>query len=95
VAENGRKAIEALRENSYDLVFMDCQMPEIDGFEATRIVRSENSGIRNPRVPIIAMTANAMKGARQECIEAGMDDYLAKPITPDAVARKIQKWLPL
>ncbi len=95
VAENGRVAIEILKKTSYDIVFMDCQMPVLDGFEATRTIRDEKNGATNPKVPIVAMTANAMKGAKEECIAAGMDDYISKPVTPAAMYRMIQKWLPV
>jgi len=89
---NGQEAIEALRQIPYDLVFMDVQMPEMDGFDATRAVRA-TSGILRPSVPIIAMTAHAMLGDREKCLEAGMNDYIAKPITPAAVSRTIDEWL--
>jgi CheY-like chemotaxis protein/anti-sigma regulatory factor (Ser/Thr protein kinase) len=79
VVSNGREAVDALRNCRYDLVFMDVQMPEMDGFEATRLIRElETPG--GPRIPIIAMTAHAMKGDRERCIEAGMDAYISKPI---------------
>ncbi len=95
VAQNGQEALDALKKDTYDLIFMDCHMPGMDGFETTRTIRQDGVGIVNPQAPIIAMTANAVEGAREECLEAGMDDYIAKPITPETVARTIQKWLPL
>jgi two-component system, sensor histidine kinase and response regulator len=93
VAQNGREAIEVLSQFAYNLVFMDCQMPILDGYEATRIIRNKSIRIINPRVPIVAMTAHAMKGAREECIAAGMDDYIAKPVTADMIAAMIRKWV--
>ena len=89
---NGLEALRALRERPYDLVLMDVQMPEMDGFEATKQVRRPGSGVRNPRIPIIAMTAHAMKGDRERCLEAGMDDYVSKPIQPEALAAAIARW---
>lgn len=79
VANNGKEAIELYSKNSFDLVFMDVQMPEMDGFQATRIIRQEQekSGVR---IPIIAMTAHAMQGDREKCLAAGMHDYISKPI---------------
>ena len=91
VVANGREAIEALKQIPYDLVLMDCQMPELDGFEATRIIRKCKEPIRS--LPIVAMTANAMKGDRERCIEAGMNDYLSKPATPKQIEAVILKWL--
>jgi two-component system, sensor histidine kinase and response regulator len=93
VAQNGQEAIEALNQVAYNLVFMDCQMPILDGYEATRIIRNETSSTINPKVPIVAMTAHAMKGAKEECMAAGMDDYISKPITPDTIAEMIRKWI--
>jgi two-component system sensor histidine kinase/response regulator len=90
---NGGQAIEALRTTGYDLVLMDCEMPEVDGYEATRRIRNPATGILNPRIPIVAVTANAMPGDREKCLRCGMDDYLAKPIEPDELARVLAKWI--
>jgi PAS domain S-box-containing protein len=92
-ANNGSEAIRALETDAYDLVFMDVQMPVMDGFEATAAIRSGKTAISNPRIPIIAMTAHAMKGDRERCLAAGMDDYLSKPLDPRAVAVALEKWL--
>ncbi|MBF0543880.1 MAG: response regulator [Candidatus Riflebacteria bacterium] len=90
---NGQEAISALENIPYDIVFMDCQMPEMDGFDATVSIRSKNSKVRNPKVPIIALTANAMRGDKEKCLQAGMDDYLSKPIRPEEVSSCLEKWL--
>ena len=90
---NGREAVDALKSIPYDLVLMDVQMPEMDGYEATRAIRDPNTGLPNPSVPIVAMTANAMQGDRAKCLEAGMDDYVAKPIAPRALADALSKWI--
>jgi len=91
---DGAEAVKALELMPYDLVLMDVQMPEMDGFEATRQIRNPQSAVRDHRVPIIAMTANAMQGDREKCLGAGMDDYVAKPVTPEALAEALDKWLP-
>ena len=95
LAENGRVALQKLAAQEYDLVLMDCQMPEMDGFEATRLIRSPHSAVRNHQVPIIAMTANAMAGDQQRCLNAGMSSYVAKPVDPALLARELEKWLPV
>jgi two-component system sensor histidine kinase/response regulator len=96
-ANNGKEAVEAVNRASYDCVLMDVQMPEMDGFEATRVIRRNEEQLRatsySTHIPIIAMTAHAMKGDREKCIEAGMDDYVAKPIDPEALFSKLSKWI--
>jgi PAS domain S-box-containing protein len=89
VVDDGQAALDALQEHDYDLVFMDCQMPGMDGYEATRIIRDTQSLVRNHDIPIIAMTAHAMKGDREACLAAGMDDYVSKPIRPEMLAEAI------
>ncbi len=93
IVANGKEALEHLESTDYDIVLMDCQMPEIDGYEATRRIRDESSSIRNHRIPIIAMTANAMKGDREKCLEAGMDDYVSKPVNTKKLADVIERYL--
>lgn len=90
---NGAEAIEALRRADYDIVLMDCQMPIMDGYEATRRIRSAQTGVRDPNVRIVAMTANAMKGDRERCLEAGMDDYVAKPVRPQELSEAMHRVL--
>ena len=90
---NGLEALEALTRVDYDLVLMDCQMPEMDGYEASRAIRDRNSDVRNHDIPIVAMTANAMKGDREECLAAGMDDYVAKPVDVDSLAEVMARHL--
>ena len=90
---NGLEAIQSLEMLPYDLVLMDCQMPEMDGYEATRRIRDPNSEILAHDIPIIAMTAHAMQGDREKCLEAGMNDYLSKPVLPQALSEVLEKWL--
>ena len=97
LAENGRKALDALDKKKYDLVFMDVMMPEMDGLEATRNIRERQknpAGFPNygERIIIVAMTAHAMQSDREKCLAAGMDDYLAKPIRPADIRNMIEKW---
>lgn len=89
---NGKAAIDAASQSPYGLIFMDCQMPEMDGFEACREIRRRESGTTH--IPIVAITANAMKGDRERCLEAGMDDYVSKPFKQDDLKNVIQKWIP-
>lgn len=91
---NGHEAVTALEQIPYDLVLMDVQMPEMDGLEATRQIRESQHQSLNREVPIIALTAHAMAGDREMCLEAGMNDYVAKPISADALAEAIDRWLP-
>ena len=92
IAHNGQEAVNALQQQSYDLVFMDCQMPVMDGFEATALIREqENRDI--PGVPIIAMTANAMDGDKDKCLTAQMSDYMSKPFKINSLQEMLAKWL--
>jgi signal transduction histidine kinase/CheY-like chemotaxis protein len=92
---NGKEAVRALEMIPYDLVLMDVQMPEMDGLEATAQIRNPNSAVLNHDIPIIAMTAHAMKGDREQCFEVGMSDYLTKPVDPGGLLGKLEKWLGL
>jgi len=93
IAENGEMALRELANIDFDLVLMDVQMPVMDGYEATRQLRT-STAVRNPRIPVIAMTADAMEGDRERCLAAGMDDYLAKPVDFQMLGQVIAKWLP-
>ncbi|MBV1873748.1 MAG: response regulator [Gammaproteobacteria bacterium] len=97
VAGNGLEALHMVRSMSeeipYDVILMDCQMPEMDGYEATRAIRAGHAGEKNKAISIIAMTANAMKGDKENCLAAGMDDYVSKPVDPDVLIEAIKKVL--
>jgi CheY-like chemotaxis protein/HPt (histidine-containing phosphotransfer) domain-containing protein len=93
VANNGQEALSCLSSEIYDLVLMDCRMPVMNGFEATNSIRHGQGKVLNPNVTIIAMTANAMEGDREEVIAAGMNDYLTKPIRPDILNEMLKRWL--
>jgi signal transduction histidine kinase/DNA-binding response OmpR family regulator/HPt (histidine-containing phosphotransfer) domain-containing protein len=93
IANNGAEALAALQAAPYDLVLMDVQMPELDGLEATTKIRDPRSEVLDHDVPIIAMTAHAMQGDRERCLEAGMDDYITKPIDPVALAEVLERWV--
>jgi signal transduction histidine kinase/CheY-like chemotaxis protein len=92
VAGNGQEAVDGVMTVPYDLVLMDCQMPVMDGFEATRIIREREGETRHTR--IVAVTANAMEGDRRRCLDAGMDDYLPKPFRANDLRRVLERWLP-
>lgn len=92
-AANGEEAIQKLKIKAYELVFMDCQMPIVDGFETTRRIRAGESGASAAAMPIIAMTANAMSGSKEDCLECGMNDYITKPIDPEELEEKLAYWL--
>lgn len=92
VVNNGKESMTAYRLKSYDLIFMDCQMPEMDGYTATREIRKIEAANGNAHVPIIAMTANALKGDKEKCLESGMDDYISKPIKLKEVGDMITRW---
>ena len=98
VVNNGREALEALETRGFDLVFMDCQMPEMDGFAASRAIRGREDMGRSrgdvQRLPIVALTAHAMEGDREQCLAAGMDDYLSKPFTRDQLRAALERHLP-
>ncbi|UXI70462.1 response regulator [Tahibacter amnicola] len=92
VATNGREALSRVEDGQYDIIFMDCEMPEMDGFEATAAIRQR--GDRKAFTPIVAVTAQAMRGDRERCLAAGMDDYVSKPVQRSAFVDALRRWLP-
>ncbi|MEO8130654.1 MAG: response regulator, partial [Bryobacteraceae bacterium] len=92
VVANGHEVLLALERQSYSLILMDCQMPVMDGFEATAEIRKRGNNVAH--IPVIAMTAHAMKGDRERCMSAGMDDYLTKPVNPEELVAVLNRWLP-
>ncbi|OOO00862.1 MAG: Sensor histidine kinase RcsC [Chromatiales bacterium USCg_Taylor] len=93
LANNGREALAAIDQACYDLVFMDCQMPEMDGYEATRSLREKERAAGSPRLPVVALTANAMIEDHERCLAAGMDGYLAKPVRLEGLCELLERWL--
>ena len=93
IVDNGIQAVEAVTRVDYDAILMDCQMPEMDGFEATAAIRMAESGT-DRHVPIIALTASAMVADRQRCLACGMDDHLSKPIRSGELAAMLERWIP-
>ncbi|MBF0499946.1 MAG: PAS domain S-box protein [Candidatus Riflebacteria bacterium] len=93
VAANGLEVLAALERQSYDAILTDCQMPELDGYDASRKVREREAAMKGKRIPIIALTAHAIEGERQRCLDAGMDDFMTKPAQPETLANMLEKWL--
>jgi CheY-like chemotaxis protein len=91
---NGREAVEAMMNRTFDLVFMDCQMPEMDGFAATAAIRIREKDLGLPRVPIVALTAHAIAGDRERCLAQDMDDYLSKPFRQPQLITVVRRWVP-
>jgi len=94
IAANGREALDTVKLFNFDLVFMDCQMPELDGFEATRRIRAYEGPNPERRLPIVAMTANVMPGIVESCRGSGMDDYISKPVSQAVLLKAIERWGP-
>jgi len=94
IVSDGKQALDARIKDQFDLVFMDCQMPIMDGFEATREIRSFEKDFKKENIPIVALTANAMQGDREACLAAGMDDYLSKPYSTETLLEVLCRWLP-
>ena len=94
LAANGEEALTSLETLPFDLVLMDCQMPVMDGYEATQKIRHPDSKVLNRDIPIVAMTANTMEGDREKCLAVGMNDFIAKPINPNKVQKALHRWLP-
>ena len=93
IASNGVEALEMLEKERYEIILMDCMMPVMDGYEATRKLRSGVAGKTNLQTIVLALTANAMEGAAEECFSAGMNDYISKPIEPLILNDKLAKWI--
>jgi signal transduction histidine kinase/CheY-like chemotaxis protein len=93
IVADGRSALVALRATAYALVLTDCQMPEMDGYQLSRLIRDPLTGVLNPQIPIIAVTAHSLSGDREHCLAAGMDDYLSKPLQPELLDKILTKWI--
>ena len=94
IAANGQEALNTLENLPFDLVLMDCQMPVMDGYEATQKIRLPESKVLNQRISIVAMTANSMQGDRDKCLSVGMDDFISKPVNPSKLQEALKRWLP-
>jgi CheY-like chemotaxis protein len=92
LAETGRQAVEAVRQRTYSIILMDIRMPELDGLEATKTIRSLGT-VNGKQIPIVAVTAQAMDGDKERCIWAGMSDYISKPFTREELEKTIFRWL--
>jgi PAS domain S-box-containing protein len=90
---NGLEALKALQQRTYDLLLLDCEMPEMDGYETARRIRDPRTGVRDPAIPIVALTADAISGDRERCLQTGMNDYLAKPVEPNRLEEVLGRWL--
>ncbi len=93
-AKNGMEAIDFYKQQSFDFIFMDCQMPDLDGYEASQTIRKYEADNERKHTPIVAFTANVMQGDREKCLNAGMDDYVGKPVKPEDLEKMLIKWLP-
>ncbi|MCC5021557.1 MAG: response regulator [Candidatus Synoicihabitans palmerolidicus] len=93
IAANGRIAVERFQHHTFDLVLMDCQMPVMDGLEATRAIRQFETSSGRPRIPILAFTAGATLSEREECLAAGMDNFISKPVNPDVLSTFLHRFL--
>ncbi len=91
VVGDGNRALEAMARRNYSLILMDCQMPDMDGYETTRAIRNLEKA--NRRIPIVAMTAHAVRGDRESCLEAGMDDYISKPVKMELLEDVLNRWI--
>jgi two-component system, sensor histidine kinase and response regulator len=93
IVADGRSALSALQKTAYTLVLTDCQMPEMDGYELSRRIRDPRNNVLNPQIPIIAVTAHSLAGDREQCLEAGMDDYISKPLRPELLDKALTRWI--
>ncbi|WP_126454350.1 response regulator [Sulfuriflexus mobilis] len=94
IAHNGAEVLEAMARNDYAIIFMDCLMPVMDGYEATRSIRASESEHKSEHIYIVALTANAMSGDQEKCLAAGMDDYIPKPLSINTIKQVLEKYLP-
>jgi two-component system sensor histidine kinase/response regulator len=96
LATNGEEAIDAIEANPewFDLILMDCQMPVMDGYDATQNIRANKNIGLHSNIPIVALTANAMSGDKEKCLKVGMNDYLEKPVLPESLEQMLQNWIP-